>query len=146
LAADALLTDEIPGATVVTGFLIFFFQLERCRVIATATALIVVNPIRRYVFRWSQIADVAVGRDGGLRLMLCDRSSFAVYGFGGSVMEMITGGIHAKKARDGINAVMSAAAVSQIQPGPTALTVIPCPAASTAAARVRPTMPALAVA
>lgn len=117
-APDALLTNEVPGAIVCTAFLSFFFQLARCRVIATSTALIVVNPIRRYMFPWGQVADVAVGRDGGLRLLLRDRTSFPVFGFGGSLVGMMTGGIHAKKVRDGITAIMAATTQTETEHEP----------------------------
>jgi hypothetical protein len=105
-APNALLTDQIPQAAVTAIMLSFFLQLARCRVTATTTALIVVHPLRRYVFPWSQVTDVMVGPDGGMRIVLRDRASFAVFCFGGSVIGMITRGIRARKARDGIKAVM----------------------------------------
>ena len=111
--APETLVDQVLGAAGIAALLTLFVQLARCRVSATSSALIVVHPIRRYVLPWSQIADVVVGRDGGLRIRLRDRRSFAVFCFGGSVLGMITGGIRAKKARDGIKAVMTAAAASQ---------------------------------
>lgn len=112
-APEALLTDQVPGAAVITALLSLFLHLARCRVKATSSALIVVHPIRRYVFPWSRIADVVVGRGGGLRIRLRDRRDFPVFCFGGSVIGMITGGIRAKKARDGIKAVMAASMASQ---------------------------------
>jgi Bacterial PH domain len=111
--APETLLDQVLGAAGVAAFLTLFVQLARCRVSATSSALIVVHPIRRYVLPWSQIADVVVGRDGGLRIRLRDRRSFAVFCFGGSILGMITGGIRAKKARDGIKAVMTASMAGQ---------------------------------
>jgi Bacterial PH domain len=111
--APETLPDQVLGATGIAAFLNLFVQLARCRVTATSSALIVVHPIRRYVFPWSQIADVVVRRDGGLRIQLRDRRNFAVFCFGGSVLGMITGGIRAKKARDGIKAVMAASVAGQ---------------------------------
>jgi hypothetical protein len=108
-APDALLTNVLPGTVVVAGFLSFFLQLARSRVIAAQSALIVIHPVRRYVFPWGQVADVGVGRDGGLGVQLRDGQLFAVYCFGGSVIGMLTGGIRARKARDGIKAVREAA-------------------------------------
>lgn len=49
-----------------------------------------------------------MGRGGGLRLTLKDCTSFPVFGFGGSLIGMMTGGIRAKKARDGIRATLAA--------------------------------------
>jgi hypothetical protein len=112
-APESLLTDQVPGAAVIAALSSLFVQFACCRVTATSSALIVVHPIRRYVFPWSQIADIVVGRDGGLRIRLRGRREFAVYCFGGSVIGMITGGIRAKRARDGIKAVMAASMASQ---------------------------------
>jgi Bacterial PH domain len=111
--APETLPDQVLGAAGIAAFLSLFVQLAQCRVNATSSALIVVHPIRRYVLPWSQIADVVVGRDGGLRIQLRDRRSFAVFCFGGSVLGMITGGLRAKKARDGIKAVMTASTANQ---------------------------------
>lgn len=111
--APETLPDQVVGAAGVAAFFSLFVQLAHCRVTATSSALIVVHPIRRYVFPWSQITDVVVGRDGGLRIGLSDRRSFAVFCFGGSILGMITGGVRAKKARDGIKAVMAASMASQ---------------------------------
>jgi hypothetical protein len=54
-----------------------------------------------------QIADVVVQRDGGMVILLRDRSTFAVFGFGGSLIGLITRGIRATRARDGIKAAMA---------------------------------------
>lgn len=112
-APESLLTTQLPWAAMTAVFLSFFVQLGHCRVIASPSALIVVHPIRRYVFPWGQVADVVVLRDGGMRIILRDGSTFAVFCFGGSVAGLITGGIHARKARDGIKAAMPPADSSE---------------------------------
>jgi Bacterial PH domain len=104
------LASQLTGATVGAAFVTFFLHLAHCRVTASASALTVVQPIRRYVFPWEQVADVVVGGNGGMRIVLTDRSSIAVFGFGGSLIGAFTGGIRARKARDGIKAVMAQAA------------------------------------
>jgi hypothetical protein len=71
-ASEALITQVLIGATIFTGFLVFFFLMARCRVSATRSALIVVHPIRRYVFPWPQVADVVVGRGGALLVVVGD--------------------------------------------------------------------------
>jgi hypothetical protein len=117
-ASNALLTNELPGATVIAAILVPFLQLALCRVSAGQSALIVVHPVRRYVFPWHQVTDVVVDRGGGLQIVLRDGRKFAVFGFGGSVIGMITGGIRARKARDGIKAVMTAADGSESSDNP----------------------------
>lgn len=109
-APDPLLTNELVGAAVIAAFLSFFFQLAHCRVATSPFALIVVHPTRRYVFPWDQVADVEVGRDGGMRIVLRDRSNFVVYCFGGSIIGLMTRGIRARKACEGIKAAMAQAA------------------------------------
>jgi hypothetical protein len=61
---------------------------------------------------WAQVAGVAVDRRGGLRIQLRGGQTFVVFGFGGSVIGMNTGSIRARKACDGIKAMMTAAAGS----------------------------------
>jgi len=108
--APETLASQLGAATLITAFLTLFLQLAQCRVTASASALIVVQPLRRWVFPWEQVADIVVGGDGGMRIMLANHSGIAVFGFGGSVIGSITGGIRAKKARDAIKAIMAQAA------------------------------------
>lgn len=103
------LAGQIFGATLGTAFITFFLHLAHCRVTASADALVIVQPIRRYVLPWEQVADVVVGGGGGLLIVLADRSSIPVAGFGGSLIGAFTGGIRARKARDGIKEVMAQA-------------------------------------
>ncbi len=106
-APEALLTSQVPGAVVVTVGLMFFLQLAHCRVTASTSALVVVQPIRRYIFPWEQVADVVVRANGEMQIVLTDYRTVPVFGFGGSLIGTFTGGVQAKKARDGIKAVMA---------------------------------------
>lgn len=96
------LPNELFGATVCALFLAFFFHFAHCRVIASPAALTIVQPLRRYVLPWEQVADVVVTGGGGLRVALADGNAIAVACFGDSLIGAVTGGIQAKKARDGI--------------------------------------------
>ena len=120
---DSLLTNEFVGAAVFTLFMAFFLQLAHCRVTATPAGLTVVSPIRRYVYPRSAIANLYVGGDGGLRLTLSDGSSERVAGFGGSLIGTFTGGIRARKVRDGVTQVMAASDASS---GPAPITSSVC--------------------
>jgi hypothetical protein len=108
-AAPETLVSQLTGATVGAAFVTFFLHLAHCRVTVSASDLTVVQPIRRYVLPWEQVADVVVGGNGGMRIVLTDHSSIAVSGFGGSLIGAFTGGIRARKARDGIKTVMAQA-------------------------------------
>lgn len=108
--APETLASQLGAATLVTAVLTLFAQLAQCRVTASASALIVVQPLRRWVFPWEQVADIVVGGDGGMRIMLPDHSGIGVFAFGGSVIGAVAGGIRAEKARDAIKAIMGQAA------------------------------------
>lgn len=108
--APETLASQLGGATLLTAVLTFFVQLAQCRVTASASVLIVVQPLWRWVFPWEQVADIVVGGDGGMRVMLADHTGISVFAFGGSVIGSMTGGIRAKKARDAIKAIMAQAA------------------------------------
>ena len=110
-APDTLLMGQAPTALLFVLVLCCFVQLAHCRVRITSAALIIAHPVRRYVFPWEQVADVIVEEDGQMRTLLQGGGSFAVVCFQGSNLGRITGGIHAKRARDGIKAAMAEAAV-----------------------------------
>lgn len=110
------LPNELFGATIFALFLTFFLHFAHCRIIASPTAITVVQPLRRNVLPWEQVADVVVSGDGGLRLVLADGSAIAVACFGGSLLGAATGGIQAKKARDGILEIAAQAAPDEPPP------------------------------
>jgi hypothetical protein len=116
---DSLLTNEFVGAIVFSLVMAFFRQFAQCRVIAAPGGLTVIGTIRRNFYPWGAIADVHVAPDGGLRLTLLDGTRERVAGFGGSLIGTMTGGVRARKARDGITEVMRAA---DAQAGPAPIT------------------------
>lgn len=110
------LPNDLLGATIIAVFLAFFLHFAHCRVIASSTALTVVQPLRRYVLPWEQVADVVVARDGGMRVALADGTAISVMCFGGSLIGVFTGGVQAKKARDGILEIVAQAAPDEPSP------------------------------
>lgn len=89
-------------ALIVSAFEAFFLQFARCGVTAQAAGLIVRQPVSRLEVPWSQVDDVSVDRAGALEISLVTGTDVWVFGFGGSLIGLFTGGIHAKRARDGI--------------------------------------------
>jgi Bacterial PH domain len=114
---DSLLTNEFVGAIVFSLCMAFFLQFAQCRVIAAPEGLTVIGTIRRNFYPWGAIADVRVAPDGGMRITLLDGTRERVAGFGGSLIATMTGGIYARKVRDGITQVMRAPD-AQSEPAP----------------------------
>src|SRR5262249_54321503 len=70
--------------------------------------LIVRQPVSRVELPWRQIRDVQVDGAGALVISLVSGAEVSVFGFGGSLIGVFTGGVHAKRARDGILAARPA--------------------------------------
>jgi Bacterial PH domain len=80
----------------------FFAQLATWGITITPDGVQVRQPMSRRDLPWSLVADVAVDRSGRLTIRETSGRRTSVFGFGGSLIGMVTGGIQAKKVRDGI--------------------------------------------
>jgi hypothetical protein len=107
-------SPKSPGAASLVLALIaccieaFFVRMARCGVSAGPDGLIVRQPFSRVDVPWSLVDHVEVDQAGALTISLSSGVS-PVYGFGGSVIGMITKGVHARRARDGLLAASQAA-------------------------------------
>jgi hypothetical protein len=62
---------------------------------------------------WLQVDDIEVDQAGAPRISLSSGADFPVYGFGGSLIRVITKGVHAQRARDGLLTARQSAPAGQ---------------------------------
>jgi Bacterial PH domain len=91
----------------------FFVQMARCGVSAGPDGLIVRQPFSRVDVPWPLVDHIEVDQAGALTISLSSGAEIPVYGFGGSVIGMITKGVHARRARDGLLAARRVAPAGQ---------------------------------
>jgi hypothetical protein len=113
-------------ALIVSGVEAFFVQMAQCGISVRADGLTVRQPLTRVDLPWSQVQDVQVDDGGALTISAASGRDIPAFGFGGSLIGAFTGGIRAKRARDGILAAKRAAMPPQQDKIPNAPRITVC--------------------